>query len=88
MSVYAANVTGSIAYWFQRQGELVDTFNAKGTGTILFTLSFADLHWPELQRLLETESAPLNERVEAVKNNPHIASWLFVRRVDSPKKTT
>jgi hypothetical protein len=38
MSVYSANITGSSAYWYSRQCELIDTFNAKGAGSIFFTL--------------------------------------------------
>jgi hypothetical protein len=45
MHTYAANLTGSDAYWYARRCELEAIFEQAGTGTVFFTFSFADNHW-------------------------------------------
>eukprot|EP00475_Leptophrys_vorax_P027414 TRINITY_DN390_c0_g1_i3.p1 TRINITY_DN390_c0_g1~~TRINITY_DN390_c0_g1_i3.p1 ORF type:complete len:1263 (+),score=286.93 TRINITY_DN390_c0_g1_i3:1057-4845(+) len=82
MSVYGANVTGSNSYWYLRQQELIQTFNSKGAGTIFLTLSFADYHWYDLHKLLGTAGDTIEKRIEAVRDNPHICVWFFVRIVE------
>ena len=52
MSPYAANITGSGAYWYQRRAELQATFEQKKPATIFFTFSYADNHWHDLHRLM------------------------------------
>jgi len=52
MSTYAANITGSDAYWYKRRQELVAIFEQKKTATIFFTFSYADNHWADLHRLM------------------------------------
>ena len=39
---YAANITGSNAYWYARQQELQSIFAAKECATVFITLSAAD----------------------------------------------
>lgn len=53
---YGSNIRGTKAYWYKRCGELLDMVNQIGTPTIFFTLSAAELHWPDLYRLLAPAS--------------------------------
>ena len=52
MSPYAANITGSDAYWYQRRSELQATFEQKKPATVFFTFSYADNHWHDLHKLM------------------------------------
>ena len=81
---YAANITGSNAYWHARQQELQSTFATKGCATVFITLSAADNHWEDLHRLMPP-SYPDTARGRrlAVIDNPHIVDWYFGHRVNS-----
>ena len=53
-----------------------------GLPTAFFTLSAADLHWPELAHLLDVEVPQSNAaRSKAVVENPCMADWFFYQRV-------
>lgn len=56
LSRYVGNTTGNNAYWQKRQNELKTIINSKGTPTIIFTFSSADVHWPELHSLFSNRS--------------------------------
>ena len=56
LSRYVSNITGSNAYWQKRRNELKTIINSKGTPTIFFTFSSADMHWPELHSLFSNRS--------------------------------
>ncbi|CAB4033970.1 Hypothetical predicted protein, partial [Paramuricea clavata] len=44
--------------------------------------SAADMHWPDLQRLLQNdEGASRSERAQAVIDNPHLTDWFFMQRL-------
>ena len=82
---YAAKIQGSSQYWFQRCQELKALILDKGTPTFFWTVSSADLHWPELHHLMPH---PLDDtyithtmRVQAVINNPHITDWYFTSKL-------
>ena len=52
-------------------------------GMIFFTFSSADLHWPELHKLMpggNTEDT--NLRHKNLVDNPHIAAWFFNKRFE------
>ena len=49
---YVSKVQGTNQYWYQRLQELLALIEQKGCSTFLFTFSAADMHWPDLQRLL------------------------------------
>ncbi len=50
MSSYAANITGSDAYWSRRRSELEATFEQAKTASAFFTFSYPDNHWEDLQK--------------------------------------
>ena len=60
-------------------------------GMIFFTFSVADLHWPELHKLMphdedqieESEQNAAKRRRQDLINNPHIAAWFFENRFKS-----
>ena len=48
-----------------------------------FTLSSADMHWPELHSLLGGNSEDSNDaKRQNVINNPHIVDWVFTQRLE------
>ncbi|KAI5699514.1 hypothetical protein M8J75_004058 [Diaphorina citri] len=53
---YNSSVRGTNSYWRPRCGELLDMVQQLGAPTLFFTLSVADLHWPELYKLLDPET--------------------------------
>ena len=55
----------------------------KGPPTIFFTLSSADMHWPELHQLFSSNLDDLNseERQMNVINNPHLVDQFFTKHV-------
>ncbi|CAN0181071.1 unnamed protein product, partial [Laminaria digitata] len=81
---YAANITGSNAYWYARRQELQATFATKGCATVFITLSAADNHWEDLHRLMPPRYPDTTAgRRQAVIDNPHIVDWYFGHRVDT-----
>ena len=83
MSRYVANITGSNSYRYKMKEDLKPIVIAVGTPTIFFTFSSADMHWPELHRLLGSETGSSEERRRAVINNPHIVNCFFTQRLES-----
>lgn len=53
---YAAKVQGSSQYWYQRCQELKALILDKGAPTFFWTVSPADLYWPELHSLMPQAS--------------------------------
>ena len=78
---YAPKVQGSNQYWFQRYQELWALLDQKGPPTFFWTVSSADIYWPELHKLMMhpyTEASTTHSmRMQAVINNPHITDWYF-----------
>lgn len=56
----------------------------RGPPTIFFTLSAADMHWPELHQLSSSNINDLNskERGMNVINNPNLVDWSFTKSVE------
>ena len=61
-------------------------------GMIFFTFNAADLHWPELHKLMphgedqiegESEQDEAKRRRQDLIDNPHIAAWFFENRFKS-----
>ena len=76
---------GTRAYWSKCHGELCDLVQKIGSPTIFFTLSVADMQWPDLHILMPGTS-PIdpkearNWRRQNVIDNPHIvASYVHLR---------
>ena len=77
---YAGKVQGSAQFWYQKHPLL----DQKGPPTIFWTVSSADMHWPELHDLLPHQHArepTIGERVQAVIANPHLTDWFFCSRL-------
>ena len=86
---YAAKVQGSSQYWYQRHQELQALLEQKGPPTFFWTVSSADMYWPEMywpemHHLMphSVGSQPSHsDCVSAVITNPHIADWYFYSRL-------
>ena len=85
LSQCIANITGSDAYWYKAKEELKAIIQYAGPPTFFFTLSAADMHWPELHALLGSDVMNNDNSSEVqcqnVINNPHIVDWFFTKRV-------
>jgi Tfp pilus assembly protein PilN len=55
MNRYVSKVQGTNQYWYQRLQELLALIEQKDCPTFFFTFSAADMHWPDLQRLLQND---------------------------------
>ena len=82
LSRYVGNITGSSSYWHKVQQDLKTIVAQKGPPTIFFTFSSADMHWPDLHKLLTSNVDDLSSetRRQNVINNPHIVDC-FLRNV-------
>ena len=84
MSRYLANITGSNAYWFKAKENLKAIISKVGPPTFFFTFSSADMHWPELHALFNSDGSNTAEnRRQNIINNPHITDWFFTQRLEN-----
>ncbi len=84
---YGEGLRGSRQFWMARRNELSDFIKQIGhQGLVFFTFSAADLHWPELHKLMSDEgnsgeeSNSAKQRQQNLVDNPHIAAWFFNKR--------
>ncbi|CAB3993601.1 Hypothetical predicted protein [Paramuricea clavata] len=83
---YVSKVQGTNQTWYQRLQELPALIEQKGCPTFFFNFSAADMHWPDLQRLLQNEEgATRTERAQAVIDNPQLTDWFFIQRLQEFK---
>jgi len=83
MSSYAANITGSDAYWSRRRSELEATFEQAKTASAFFTFSYPDIHWDDLQKLMPGPLATtFTEKYKKVLENPHLVDWFFSHKLN------
>lgn len=90
VSYFAKQIRGSRAYWYSKLKELEAMVKQLGAPTIFFTLSAADLQWPELYEILDPENRlgsldpneRRRERGRLLNENPLVASWFLQKRVD------
>lgn len=87
---YGEGLRGTRQFWMARRGELSDMIKQIGhQGMIFFTFSAADLHWPELHKLMpdhgntNDEAETAKQRQTNIIENPHIATWFFDKRFDT-----
>lgn len=89
---YNANLRSTKSYWFARSKELQDMVEQIGAPTLFFTLSAADIQWPELYRMIDPDNvgAPIADerrenrrRAKLLNDNPLIVAWFFHCRSDS-----
>ena len=75
-------VRGTRPYWYMEGAKLKDMITQIGTPTLFYTLSMADLSWPDLHRLMPedpfrqglTDAESFQIRMRNIANNPHIVS--------------
>ena len=80
---YAKNVTGTNAYWNSIKQDLLAIIDQVGPPTIFWTLSCAEMHWPEFHSLLsENTSQDYNILRQNVIDNPHLLDWFFTQRTE------
>jgi len=78
---YGEGLRGSRQFWNGRRYELTDMIKQIGSqGLIFFTFSAADLHWPDLHKLMPSSEASANH--QNIVDNPHIAVWFFNKRFE------
>lgn len=84
ISRYVAHIAGSSVLWYKLQHDLKSIIAYRGPPTIFFTLSAADMHWPELHQLSSSNINDLNskERGMNVINNPNLVDWYFTKSVE------
>lgn len=78
---YGEGLRETRQFWMTRRYELTDMIKQIGhQGLIFFTFSVADLHWPELHKLMQPEghfsenTDSAKQRQNNIIENPHIAS--------------
>ena len=75
-------VHGTRPYWYMEGAKLKDMITQIGTPTLFYTLSMANLSWPDLHRLMPedpfheglTDAESFQIRMRNIANNPHIVS--------------
>ena len=87
---YGEGLCRTRQFWMARRNELSDMIKQIGhQGLIFFTFSMADLHWPELHKLMEDndhnrdEAESAKRRQQNLIDNPHIATWFFNKRFET-----
>ena len=53
---YASSLRGTKQYWFKQRSRLIAMVDMLGMPTVFFTHSAADNQWPELARLISTDT--------------------------------
>ena len=75
---FGATLQGTRQFWRKQKTRLTAMVDTLGLPTVFFTLSAADLQWPELANLLdvgETEDSAARSRADV--ENPCMADWFF-----------
>ncbi|KAJ1518827.1 hypothetical protein ONE63_011559 [Megalurothrips usitatus] len=81
---YNSNLRGTRSYWHARGKELLAMVEQLGLPTLFFTLSAADLHWPDLFHFLAPGEDPKTmtstRRRKLVEENPSKVDEFFTLR--------
>lgn len=79
---FGSSLRGTRQFWQRQRSRLTAMVETLGLPTAFFTLSAADLQWPELAHLLDVEVPQSSAaRSRAVIENPCMADWFFYQRV-------
>ncbi|CAG8502458.1 12012_t:CDS:2, partial [Cetraspora pellucida] len=67
--------------------DIQDMISEGSRGLVFFTFSAADLHWPELHKLIRSsgyyeERETSRQHCQNIINNPHIISWFFNKQFE------
>ncbi|XP_059071599.1 uncharacterized protein LOC131868268 [Cryptomeria japonica] len=76
---FGTNLRGTRSYWAKCHAELTDTLHQIDTPTIFFTLSAADMYWPNLHALMPGTSPTTSQEAHNWRKNnvidyPHIVT--------------
>ena len=75
---FGASLRGTLQFWLKQKNRLTAMVDTLGLPKVFFTLSAADLQWPELANLLNVEEDENSTaRSRAVLENPLMADWFF-----------
>ena len=86
---FGKSLHGTKQYWNMQKKNLFAMMEKVGSPSCFFTLSAADLHWPEFFNLAahyspdktaEELHAEYRDRNETLNSNPMPADWLFTKR--------
>ena len=77
---FGGHQRGSQQYWSAQRQYLVSLIDQLGTPHCFFTLSAADMQWPDLQGYLR-QFGGVQTPSAAVANNPLICTWYMYERV-------
>ena len=77
---FGGHLRGSQQYWSSQRQYLVSLIEQLGTPHCFFTLSAADMQWPDLQDYLR-QFGGVQTPSAAVANNPAICTWYMHERV-------
>ncbi|XP_065826022.1 uncharacterized protein [Oscarella lobularis] len=86
---FGKSLHGTKQYWNMQKKNLFAMMEKLGSPSCFFTLSAADLHWPEFFNLAahyspdktaEELHAEYRDRNETLNSNPMLADWLFTKR--------
>ncbi|KAE8738449.1 hypothetical protein FOCC_FOCC016072 [Frankliniella occidentalis] len=81
---YNSSLRGTRLYWYARGQELLTMIEQLGLPTLFFTLSAADLHWPELFLNIapdeDLSTMTESRRRKLIEENPLRVDALFLRR--------
>ncbi|KAE8744175.1 hypothetical protein FOCC_FOCC009183 [Frankliniella occidentalis] len=84
---HARNIRGTKPFWKSKANELIEMVEQLKLPTVFFTLSSADLHWPELFSILapDEDQVTMSEgrRRQLLQENPVIVDTFFLDRVES-----
>ncbi|KAK3923555.1 ATP-dependent DNA helicase RRM3, partial [Frankliniella fusca] len=82
-----STISGTKSYWFARGRELLSMVEQLGLPTLFFTLSAADLHWPDLFKIIapneDLDTMTEFRRRKLVKANPMIVDNYFLKRAET-----
>ncbi|EXX58458.1 hypothetical protein RirG_197800 [Rhizophagus irregularis DAOM 197198w] len=83
---FGEGLRGSHQFWNARSNELYNMIKQiDSQGLIFFTFSTADLHWPELHKLMPSSGnseTSAKHHHQNIVDNPHIAVWFFSKRFE------
>ena len=77
---FGAHLRGSAMFWRSQRQNLMAMIDQLGTPHCYFTLSAADMHWPELQAYLQ-QLGGVQSPSAAVASNPMLCTWFMHERV-------
>lgn len=87
MMFHNSNLRGTRSYWYARGQELLAMVRQLGLPTLFFTLSAADLHWPDLFHFLSPGEDPNSiseaRRRKLIEQNPAKVDAFFMERGDT-----